>query len=338
MFYLSGYQGNVYEFTTGIISIGIFFISGILIHIIKKKKLDKVIANQFIIQLTISEMINNLNSFFIIVFNSIGTKQEKYSERMRVCYSQMFTGLFSNFYTLSSSFLIAFRIYDVLYNNSKIFKKPNNVRKAKLFSFYVSVLLSYVIWMIQMSKFQTYKYSSVFYFKIISCSVGFEMDIVVIILYILFILAISFFSIKSIIFMKQFKERLAENDEPLYEEEDVEGNEDQIKKAKKIQKHLILFPLITFILFTMLVIEKLLALTIKNGTESQKTVIIICYVLYVISSVLRGIIFVLVYLFTHDFFREVFIELICCSKCKNSNNDNQIDNKSTTSLVPIHEI
>ena len=48
-----------------------------------------------------------------------------------------------------------------------------------------------------------------------------EMDIVVIILYILFILAISFFSIKSIIFIKQFKERLAENDEPLYEEEDV---------------------------------------------------------------------------------------------------------------------
>ena len=44
----------------------------------------------------------------------IGTKEEKYTERMRVCYTQIFTGLFANFYTLSSSFLIAFRIYDLL--------------------------------------------------------------------------------------------------------------------------------------------------------------------------------------------------------------------------------
>ena len=337
MFYLNGYQSNAYEYITGIISIGIFFISGILIYIIKIKKLDTTIANQFIIQLTIAEMINNLNSFISIFYNSIGTKQEKYSERMRVCYSQMFTVLFSNFYTLSSSFLIAFRIYDVLHNNSRIFKKPKNVLKAKLFSLYISVILSYVIWMVQMSIFQTYKYSSIFYFKIVACWVGFEMDIVVVILYILFILAISFFCIKSIIFIKDYKERLAENDEPLYEEED-EGNEEQIKKIKAVQKKVIMYPLTTLILFTMLVIEKLLAVKIKNGEESQKTVIILCYVLYEISSVLRGIIFVLVYFFTQEIVRKVVIEFICGCKCKNSNNGNQGENNSTTSLVPIHDI
>ena len=95
-------------------SISLFSSLCIIIKIYSNKNQHVQISNQFILHITFSEMLNSITILSSILMHIIGTKEEKYTERMRVCYTQIFTGLFANFYTLSSSFLIAFRIYDLL--------------------------------------------------------------------------------------------------------------------------------------------------------------------------------------------------------------------------------
>lgn len=98
---------------------GLSFLSSLsILLIIYSKSLNSQISNQFIVHITFSEMLNNITILSSFLMDKIGTKEEKYIERMRICNTQVFTGLFANFYTLSSSFLIAFRIFDLLLNNT----------------------------------------------------------------------------------------------------------------------------------------------------------------------------------------------------------------------------
>ena len=134
---------------TETISILSFLSSTIVIIVIYKKQLLKNLTNQYILQLTISEMVNNLTHFSSIFLYFID-KSDHSTERMRVFYPQIYTGLFSNYYTLSSSLLIAYRLYDVLVKEGSFSKEKNKVRLSKLFSLFGSIALSYVIWIIQM--------------------------------------------------------------------------------------------------------------------------------------------------------------------------------------------
>ena len=179
--------------------------------------------------------------------------------------------------------------------------------------------------------YQTYKSSSDKYFKVITCWVGFEMDIVVIAIYIILIVAISFYCIKSIRYLTGYKNRIKEDDKEFFSHTE-EQNENNIKSVKSVQKRLIVYPIITIFLFTLVIIEKLLSSKVKQDANNKNNLIeMICYILCTIGSIFRGIIFDSVYIFSQEEFKQACIDIFCRRKKSNE----YIDNISITSLTSI---
>ena len=301
---------TIFDWVASGFTIVSFILSGLIIRIIYKKDLHKNLTNKFIIQLTASEMINNLTHISPIITNLIGTREEKYNERMRVCFSQIYSGLFSNFYTLASSFLIAFRIYDLLVNNSKIFRSISNVKRAQILSLYLSFAVSFILWVTHMEVFQNNSRKYGGHFRVISCWVNVQLDYAVLSLFAIFILIIFYFSIKSFCFVDRYSQKLMDT-------KDFDGiqkcdSEEQIKKIKIIQKRLILYPLSTAFCYILIIIYRILSFYTNTSEEGSVTKVIICLILYSISTVFRGYIFAFVYFGSQKVMREAFYEYITC--------------------------
>lgn len=298
------------------IAIGIscfsFLCSLVVLRLIYYKNLQKNLTNKYIIQLTLSEMINNLTNASNLINDLLGRKENKFQERMRVCYTQMFTGLFANFFTLFSSLLIAFRIHDLLVNNSKVFKSQQKIHFSQVFSLFFCLFLAYLVWVIQMSVFQIFSNASQTYFLVIACFVGQEMNYLVISIYFIFIILIFYFCLRSYRFVNNYTKSYLLEDSSVSDGEYEKMNE-QINKAKSIQKRLLLYPVFTVILFLMLIIQSFLAFFIKGGGSKMK---IINMVLYIIPTVSRGFIFCIVYLGSQKAFMQSLWEHLTCKACR----------------------
>lgn len=301
---------TIFDYVASGFTIVSFFLSGLIIRIIYKKKLNRNLTNKFIIQLTASEMINNLTHISTILTNLIGTREEKYEERMGICFTQIYSGLFSNFYTLVSSFLIAFRIYDLLVNNSKIFRSIKNVKKAQILSLYISFLVSFIIWIIHMEVFQnsSKKYGS--HFRVISCWVNTQLDYCVLSLFGIFIVIIFYYSFSSFCFVDRYAQKL--KDTEILDTTENYDSDEQIKKVKIIQKRLILYPLSTAFCYILIIIYRIISIFTDTNKEGSITNVVVCLILYSISTVLRGFIFALVYFGSQKVMREAFYEYITC--------------------------
>lgn len=210
---------------------GLSFVSSLsILLIIYSKSLNSQISNQFIVHITFSEMLNNITILSSFLMDKIGTKEEKYIERMRICNTQVFTGLFANFYTLSSSFLI------LLLNNTLIFKHSYHVKIAKLLSFYGCLLISYILWFIQMN-LQNYEQTTTKSLKVLSCWVGEYPDLIVIGIYFLFLIIIFYFCIKGACFITQYANQINNSLSGELSEE----NNDNIEKVKEFKRDLLSF-------------------------------------------------------------------------------------------------
>ena len=291
-----------------------FIFSGIIISIIYRKQLYRNLTNQFIIQLTVSEMINNITNFINIFPTFMGTKEEKYHERMRVCYFQMYLTTFSNLYTLYSSFLIAFRINDLLAHSSRVFKKPINIKIAKLSSLYVCLILSYILWTVHMIAYQSFESKSEKYFRILTCWISSPVDYVILGIFLFFVILIFVYSCKSLTFIGQYRKRLQADDDD--EEENNKSsdliNTEQFKKIRLVQRRLIIYPIVTAILYILIIIYRVLSSNAKF-VEGKK---IACLVLYGVTTVFRGIIFVAIYFGTQKVFREGLCDYLFCRRRK----------------------
>ena len=303
---------------TETISILSFLSSTIVIIVIYKKQLLKNLTNQYILQLTVSEMVNNFTHFSSIFLFFID-KSDHSNERMRVCYPQIYTGLFSNYYTLSSSLLIAYRLYDVLVKKGTFSKEKNKVRISQLVSLFGSITLSYIIWIIQMIFFQHYFIGAKQYVRLLSCWVSFDLDLFVLFTYCILIIVIFYFCCKSRSFIKEYSQLLEENDN-----EDEDSNKDDInsskcssmKKLKIFQKRLLLYPWSTLIIFSIIIIFRLIAY-FANQSNNQ-LLVFICLLFYGFATVSRGFVFSSVYFLTQKIFREGLYELFSCKKSKNN--------------------
>ena len=302
---------DIFDWSSGIISAISFLASLIVIKVFYLKRLHKNITNQFVMQLIISEMINNLNHVSPIINYFVGRKEEKYYERRRVCFTQIYAGLFTNFYTLFSSFLISFRIYDLLVNNSMTFRKPKNVTRAKVLSFYICALISYIIWFLQIEILQNYTGSGR-YFRVLTCWVGFELDCASLGIFAIFIILTFIYCIKSRSFVQNYQKRLYEEDDLNINDASSNKSLEEIQKIKVVQKRLVLYPIVTTILFSLIIVYRVLSYL----NNDNKQVAIICLVLYSLTSVLRGFIFIIIYFGTQQVFRDGLYEFFTCKNWK----------------------
>lgn len=302
-----------------------FIFSGIIISIIYRKNLYRNLTNQFIIQLTVSEMINNITNFINIIPSLMGTKEEKYHERMRVCYTQIYSGLFSNFLTLFSSLLIAFRIHDLLVNNSKFFKIPRNVKLTKLSSVFICFLMSYIIWLLQMNQFQGYEDTSIKYYLVLSCWLGNVLNYITLGIFTLFIILMFYFCIHAYLFISKYTENYLVDDN-TNEGEGGAKNAEQLKKAREVQKKLLLYPITTCILYLLIILYSVFSLFIKEKDEDDGSINgykIASILFYTIPTVSRGFIFAMVYLGSQKIVKQALIDYIFC-RCETKKELNQI--------------
>ena len=308
------FQSNV-EYAVFSISAFSFIILCNVIIVFYSKNLHKNLTNQFVMQLIISEMLNNINHITQGIPFLMGKINEKYNERMRVCYSQMFITTFSNLYTLYSSFLIAFRINDLLAHRSHVFKKPINIKIAKLSSLYVSLILSYILWSVHMIGFQSFSSKSQKYFRILTCWISSSVDYVILGIFLFFILLIFVYSCKSLTFIRKYRMRLQGDDDDDEEDEDNKSdltNTEQFKKIRFVQKRLIVYPIVTAILYILIIIYRVISYNAKFDDTKK----FICLVLYGVTTVFRGIIFVVIYFGTQRVFREGLYDYIMCRRRK----------------------
>ena len=236
-----------------------------VIKVFYSKNLHRNLTNQFVMQLIISEMLNNINHITQGIPYLMGKISEKYYERMRVCYFQMYLTTFSNLYTLYSSFLIAFRINDLLAHSSRVFKKPINIKIAKLSSLYVCLILSYILWTVHMIAYQSFESKSEKYFRILTCWISSPVDYVILGIFLFFVILIFVYSCKSLTFIGQYRKRLQADDDD--EEENNKSsdliNTEQFKKIRLVQRRLIIYPIVTAILYILIIIYRFLSYNAK---------------------------------------------------------------------------
>lgn len=306
-----------------------FLCSFVVLLIINSNQMKKNLTNNFIFHITISEMINNLTILSSIWQELIGPKDGKYEERMRICYSQIFSGLFSNLFTLFSSLLISYRIYDLLIYNSKIFKQEKNVKTAKFISFYFSFIVAFLVWIIQMAYFQNYSSSANKYFRVLACWGDDNLDFFVLSLFVLFLLVTSYLSIKSYCYVGKFTKSIGEVGTNSSEEETKAQS--QIEKAKAVQRRLIIYPITTIILYFFIIAHRIIARMAKNNSLMT----CLTFILYTIPTCLRGVIFIIVYSGAQEPFRKALWELLTCKKCKTKQEEIPNEDRSILSMSTI---
>lgn len=307
------YYRPIIEYAAFAISAISFIALCIVIIVFYSKRLNKNLTNQFVMQLIISEMLNNLNHITPAITNALGDRNKKFYERMRVCYTQMFLITFCNLYTLYSSFLIAFRINDLLAHSSRVFKKPKNIKIAKLSSLYFCLILSYLLWTVHLLNFQNYSFGANRYFRVLTCWMGSYVDFVLLFIFGIFIIVIFVYSCKSVIFVSKYRRRLEEDTDDDDENSSTDlTNTLQFKKIKLVQKRLIIYPIVTAILYILIIIFRLLSIDAKKEEGRQMA----CLILYAITTVFRGMIFAGIYFGTQKVFREGLYDLLLCKKKK----------------------
>ena len=129
-----------------IISLISIIFSSLVIYITAcRTKLN--IINKLILQILISEVIDGINILIAIFDDLLGDSFfETYIEHRGICYSQIFFALFSCLWTVSSSFLISLRIYDIAVKNSTIFKKKYMQKYLIFFSLFIPIFISFWFW------------------------------------------------------------------------------------------------------------------------------------------------------------------------------------------------
>ena len=218
---------NYIDYITYFISIISITFSFFLIYIIKHtKELNSNIANQFIILLTISEMINNITQFSSLFATWLENLNNMFDESLRVCFFQVYCNLFSNIMSLLSSLLISLHLYDAFFCNNSIFSTKKSVNIAKGITVYVSLILSLVFFIIQMEEFQNAE--EIKYKRVISCWISGTLDYGLIAIYVIVIIVICILSYRVGKDVKAYRKELKASGEKN------NVNDDRYDKVKLI--------------------------------------------------------------------------------------------------------
>ena len=124
----------------------ISLLCSIFVVVVTIKKIKMNIMNILIIEIIISEMVEEVNILLGIISDGIGKLNfENYSYRMHICYPQLFLSIFSCLWTLTASFFISIKLYDIILNENRIFRGNNFLNKnIKLISISIPLIITYI--------------------------------------------------------------------------------------------------------------------------------------------------------------------------------------------------
>ena len=297
-----------------------------------------------ILHILISEIIDELSVLSAIIMDAIGKASfENYQSRMTVCFTQIYLSVFACLWTLTASLFISLKLYDIIVYKNRIFREGSFMSKyTTLISISAPMLLSYLIWAIQVS-LQNKNLSVDNYYmssskrmekgtqnvRMIFCWVTQGLSIFLfIVCFVLIVLNLYFSLFKGYFFVKKTKEELIENND-----ESRPSMQRQIKNITKIQKTLFLYPVISCVIWLLFFILKLFF----SIFSSYKSNSIFSWIFCIFIS-LRQIIYTLVYFLTQEKLKEYAILVLTCKTCKKRQIKN-INNlvKDTNEAEPIFE-
>ena len=294
-----------------IISIIAIVFSSFIIHVTRTRTKLNVI-NKLILQILISEIIDGVDILLVIVDDVQGDKTfEKYFIRRGVCFSQIFLSLFVCLWTLTSSFFISFRLFDITVKKGALFKKTI-FKKINILTIGVPMFISFWFWYgqtVYQSKFydnldykEFYKQGRVhMHFRHMHCWYEKNVNYALFGIVILIIAGAVFFSVKGIIVMKGIRTKL--NDE-------IEiGRTSTVNKRKYNVEYIIntlwIYPITSGILWLLFFV---LQICYDNGVKTTAASLVYCIVISV-----RQLIYALMFLFTQ---RDIKQKSIQCLTCK----------------------
>ena len=317
-------------------------ICSIFVIVISFIKIKMNLMYILILQILISEIIDELNVLSGILVDAQGKPSfENYSNRMMICFTQIYFAVFTCLWTLTASLFISLKLYDIIVYKNKIFKEGSFMSKyTSLISISAPMILSYFIWAIQVSlqnkalKVENYYDSKKLEkglqnVRMIFCWVKPGLSIFLfIVCFALIVLNLYFSLFKGYFFVKKTKEDLIENND-----ESRPSVQRQIKNITKIQNTLFLYPVIScaiWLLFFVLI----LFFWIFSNYKSQS---IFSWIFCIFISI-RQIIYTLVYFLTQEKLKEYAILVLTCKSCqkKRIQNINYL-NKETEEVGPIIE-
>ncbi len=294
-----------------IISIISIIFSSFIIHITRTRtKLN--IINKLILQILISEIIDGIDILLIIVDDALGDKTfENYFIRRGVCWSQIFLSLFVCLWTLTASFFISFRLFDITVKKGAIFRKAI-FQKINIFSMGIPMFITFWFWygqtIYQSNGYDNLPYNKFYlqkrkhdHFRHMHCWYEKSVNYALFGIAILIIAAAVYLSVKGINVMKGIHSKL--NDEMEL------GRTSSVDKRKSNVQYIIntlwIYPITSGILWLLFFI---LQICFDNGVHSPATSYIYCIVISI-----RQFIYALVFLLTQ---RDIKQKSIQCLTCK----------------------
>ena len=312
-------------------TISLFFSLFIIYISIKKVKMN--ITNKLILQIIISEVLDGINIILAIVFDALGEYTfENYPDRMGICLTQIYLGVFSCLWNLFSSFFISLRIYDRMENKNRIFNNKFMYEYTTTMSYGLPCIISYIIWTVQvLNQSNTLKnktYEDFYpettikldFFRYMYCWVSDWNNNILFIIAMILIAANFYFSIfKSVFFITEVSNEIEEK-----EDSGRKSIQSKIRKINQMKWSLILYPVVSGIIWIFYFILQIFVnnankkgkykYSMRNGFGSWLLIILISF---------RQFIFTFLFFWTQVNLKRYAYNLICCKKNRKNTTKNE---------------
>jgi len=317
---------KIFCYTISFISL----IFSIFVLFVSFKKIKMTITNILIMQILMAEVLDGINMILAIGIDAKGVQSyENYQSRMGFCLTQIYLGVFSCLWNLSCSLFISIRIFDRMQNQNKIFKHKFIYENTTTLSYGIPSLITFILWssqvLYQSNILENKTYKDIYeteninnFFRYMYCWVNRWTNIVLFIISFLLIIANFYFSIiRSALFIRRISKDIEDN------EESVKGPQSKVAKIKKIMLKLILYPVVSGVVWTIYFILQILTNQVNNPDANQSLANSMkygagawCLILIICT---RQIVFTLVFFFTQENLRKHaknYITFKYCSKTK----------------------
>ena len=316
-------------FLKGIYEI-ISFISllcSIFVVIITIKKIKMNIVDILVLQIIISEILDELNILLGIIADSKGKLIfENYEFRMYICYIQLYLAIFSCLWTLVASLFISIKLFDIINNKNRIFNGNNFFSKnIILITISIPLIISYILWSIYCIMRNSYLRLDNMYankiqkgtqtIKLVFCWLNKPLSITLACIVALLIIGNLYFSIfKGCCFLIEIKNNLLE----LNDENSIILR--QIKKINETQWILFLYPLIAcFIWIIFFLFIFLFYFGYREHTSKGWSIVFCVFMSF------RQTIYTLVYFLSQKKLRNYTKLFFSCKTCKKNEDKGKIN-------------
>lgn len=318
---LSSNKGDTLTIICWIISLISLLCSLLSYIVLNFSNLKTIFLYQLFSILIFAEILNSLNQLSGIYLNYLSQfKQTKYYKFIRICYIQIYVHLFSIYLYLSTSVVIGIYSYRFLSKTQMLSKFDKYISLVKTVIIAFSLLFSYILWLIQMQKYQNELNVVKLYKRTNICSTHFLADIIgfgvcwVIIIICILVSIRSFYFLRKWTLNMQFDINKGGNELlELYNESDIVDSKKALKKVKIMKHRLVLLPVVSFIIFVMLSIHRSVYWINERGVIVEKPINNwFDYLFFWFPVAIKGIVFTVILFVNYKDSRKNLMKLILC--------------------------